>query len=691
MIFSMNFDDARNDAFEFRNPKPSAYLNRDALSELGLSALPGGAGGAGAMGEHTFLQSLGLEESSTNVILLYMYLYGTLCFGDITYYLGFSNSSLTPCIQRLTKRSLCSTVQTSHVSYKSGKFYVADYNSEMCRLFEQGGLNPAYSRESGGTIAKPLLPHTYGASLSIMMINLFCHLRDGYSVERVLYEKSISINNKEKYVKRASADATVDVIADVLTPSGRIRTVNVEFDTGTERLETVTEKFLNYYGTPAYSANADSSAFFNQLMLFSCNKIDMPVNKFKSISSFEELFRFFVRAVILSAYRLDASMGSDISSVLQLNAASYMDSDCFMEFNAEYRDVASLLPSGVTFGWAARLFSLVFPAFGPFIASSEDGGNRLRELLTSFVDPGILVKERNISDLYELSDYCDAFGKSASDTFTFNNMKESLFYYLSREEYVNHPSESTFFKCPEPGTLERKEYNRKQYMSAFNRHVGIAAMALSFAEGKVTVDNGSISVLEVPDRGDMVKISALYSGYQVYTAAAHLLSNSLPSILGKDDDWFTTDGAIKYVSSYIISRYSTKKCAISEDLNLDCVLGKARMRDCLVDNAKKMIYSVSDASIETTALVRTAILQRHYSPISNGNSGYHIVSILIVKSFNEMRKISKNILFSQTLFLNDDKSTVVFVLHPELDFGFRSDSPVFYTVTARGKIIETVI
>jgi len=693
----MNFDDSRNEAFEFRNPSLNTYLNRDALSELGLSALSGGARGAGAMGEHMFLCDMGLEESDINVLLLYMYMYGVVCLGDITYYAGYVGKRLSTNIGRMIKRELCSELtgdrvsSKSHKSYKSGKFYIANYDSVICKMFLNQGIKPFLDITRSLPITDKMLPHTYGTGLSVMMVNLYCHLRD-CSVRRVLFETSLSKNNTYKYVKKFSADVTVDAIADIVLPNGIERTLNIEFDTGTENFGMLAEKFTNYYSTAAYSGEPGNSAFYTQTVVFSYNDISVKANSLRNLSPFLDYFRFYVRCGVMALCDIGALYGGSMpvyDSIAGCDVSTYLDADKVLRFNSKYNKKCAEIGDGNLCMAVGMIIRETLPGYYGYLV--EQGAEGVQAIIRFLAEPGINIKENIVSDYFELSDYCDAFGNTACSFFTIDNMRNVLYSYLGHDGKCYNSSDSDVFSCSELGILERKAYNRRQYELAFARHIGIASKVLQYSEGKTSVVDGRLVCEEEPDYGDMVRVSALYSGYQVYTAPTHLLNNYLSTIIGKDETYFTTDKAIGYVSSYIYRRYSARKIAVSQELHLNSILGHARLRDCHVDVKRKYIYSVSDASVETSSLVRSGMLQHYYSPTANGNSGYHLVNILLVRSFTEMHKIVKIVFKDHLEFINDSDSSTVFAFHPELDFGFRSASPVFYTVTAKGKIIETDI
>lgn len=693
----MPFIDVSNiiDDFKFRNEIPHPFLNHDALSELGLSALdagPGGRGARGALGEHMFSSISNLDASASNIVLLCIYLHGIVCPADITYYLGSPNNTISHYLYRLSKRGLTQKVElikrdsgkeTKLKSFRSDTFYIADVKSHISKY-----LNSLEIKTPTENVTPRMFPHAYGVSLSTMLIDLFCHIRGDLEVKRMMFEKSLSITNRGNYVDKSDGLIAVDAVMDISLPCGnRNRTLNIEFDTGYEGLSTVADKFVDYMDTPVYNNKTDTGALYLQTILFSYNDISIVADKFKLLDSFDKYFQIFVKASIYAAFKLgclEKPVNESLQKVLDYNISFLFDADNILSFNDEYYDIAISHASAIR-TWATSLLLAYFPMVGAYISNEGESFSYISDI----VDADNTIKRSALQFFFELSDFCDSSYKAAADYFSIDNMKTVLLSYLG----PNVDDIDNAMSCFEPSSLMRIDYNRKQYKKAFARHMGIAKKCLDYAEGRIEIDaEGSLTQIKEPNYVKMIAISPMYMGYQVYTAATHLLNNHLSSIIYKDEFGFTDDPALIYVLSYLEGKYAgLRRETLSPDLNLGGQLGCGRMRDVLIDEAYEYLYSVVDASVETSSLVRTAILQRHYSPTLRDNDGLHLVTLMLVRSFDEIRDITKYIFRNTLNFIHDSSSYIIFALHPSLSFGFSHEKPLFYSCTQDGKIIQANI
>lgn len=682
----MEYDDIHvGSEFKLRNPIPNPYLNHDALSELGLSALEAGRGARGALGEHMFSIANKLEPSATNIVFLYMYMYGVLCPADLTYYFGVPNKLITLYICRLKKRGLCKKLElpkNSNVkSFRSDAFYIADTRSDVAKYLKECGIEPGIE-----DVTPRAVSHSYGVALSAMMVNLFCHIRDGLGVKRTIFEPTLSITNKKSYMQSKSGGRiTIDAVMDISLPCKDMnRTLNIEFDTGSEGYATIADKFVDYMDTPVYTNKTEGGALYLQTILFSYNDITVKANTLKMIEPVERYLSFFVKACIYAAFKLgcvEMSFGDSADRVLLYNISSLFEGDAIVAFNNEYSDISEKFPSSPRI-WATSLIVEYFPAVGSYIAQSGIGFDFISEL----IDSEARITRATAQSFFELSDFCSGTLVAAGEIFTINNMKDVLLSILSNVK-------NGALSCSEPSMLIRAAYNRAQYDKAFTRHIGTARKCLEYAEGQVKLgSDGRLRADGEPNYVRMIAISPMYSGYQVYFAATHLLNNHLSSIIYKDKYGFTGDPSILYMLSYLESKFvGLDRDTLSPDLCLDGQLGTGRMRDVLIDEAYGYVYSVVDASIETSALVRTAILHRHYSPTLPGNDGLHLVTIMLVRSFDEIRDITKSVFKGALKYLYDEQSFTIFALHPSLSFGFEHSNPKFYSCQADGKIIDANI
>ena len=213
------------------------------------------------------------NELPLSDILLYLSFHvGIISAGDILYYFGLPGVQVRRCIKELVGKGILLEL-TGVDSFRNKNYYVYTKKALLCGL--------SYEREhiielNVRNLKERSLAHSYGISLSLLTMSLYCVTYPSYRFHYVLER---SLGSMTSYNAKTGATVCADAIIYCSHHGKPCLSVYLEQDMDTERLSVLLDKLYQYFQTDIYQLSKKDSC----CLLFSVYKCHY-VNKNAGIS-----------------------------------------------------------------------------------------------------------------------------------------------------------------------------------------------------------------------------------------------------------------------------------------------------------------------------------------------------------------------------------------------------------------------
>ena len=468
----------------------SLYLNRYSLMGTASASIYGRDG----LGALLFSEEPGFDktDSLSDFLRLLSYKLGLLNVSDLSYYLGLDRNVLHNQLGRLNRIGAFRSYK-GVPSYAGSTYHIIDQTGQDYRYLVDSGIETSFPF-TAKYIPRSSLPHTYGCSLSQMLIRLYRLAGRDYTMT---FSTERSIGNLLQSARgKQIAEVTIDALGRIQHPDGHESLLCVEYDTGTERYTTLLQKFRDYGYTELYTEKAAKQAaiLFSYSESGASAKFNMTLSPYLAYAALYALLYI----CITECDRISAISSVPLLPYCRELADVHRTQD-------RVRELAEPYVRGLCREICHRELYLT-------AGISE---NVLYDVLFS---PAI-VHHKAFEEFTYLTGSRDHLGRYLASDSTLNTLQD---YIISLKD------------IPE-GILIRLDYNMRMYGQCSKRRKGLVKAILKEISAETRrIDRHLDRVYEaegIPLPDNRVHFSPLLAGYSCYMYPLQLITNQMPYVL----------------------------------------------------------------------------------------------------------------------------------------------------------------